>query len=38
MGRLDIVISNHGWTRLTNFLEFDEGTLESDWDKCFTYN
>jgi NAD(P)-dependent dehydrogenase (short-subunit alcohol dehydrogenase family) len=38
MGRLDIVISNHGWTRLTNFLDFSEGTLESDWDKCFTYN
>ncbi|KAF1985818.1 NAD(P)-binding protein [Aulographum hederae CBS 113979] len=38
MGRLDIVISNAGWTRLTNFKNFSEGTLEDDWDKCFLYN
>jgi NAD(P)-dependent dehydrogenase (short-subunit alcohol dehydrogenase family) len=38
MGRLDVVISNAGWTRITNFLNFSEGTLESDWDTCFTYN
>jgi NAD(P)-dependent dehydrogenase (short-subunit alcohol dehydrogenase family) len=38
MGRLDVVISNAGWTRVTNFMEFDEQTLESDWDKCFQYN
>lgn len=38
MGRLDIVISNAGWTRVTNFQNFSEGTLESDWDKCFIYN
>jgi NAD(P)-dependent dehydrogenase (short-subunit alcohol dehydrogenase family) len=38
MGRIDVLISNHGWTRLTNFLDFNEGTLESDWDKCFIYN
>ena len=38
MGRLDVVISNAGWTRVTNFLNFDEQTLESDWDKCFLYN
>ncbi|KIW05511.1 uncharacterized protein PV09_03394 [Verruconis gallopava] len=38
MGRLDVVISNAGWTRVTNFFDFNEQTLESDWDKCFVYN
>lgn len=38
MGRLDVVISNHGWTRVTNFTNFEEGIIEEDWDKCFIYN
>jgi len=38
MGHLDIVISNAGWTRVTNFANFNEGTLDSDWDTCFLYN
>ena len=38
MGRLDVVVSNAGWTRLTDFMKFDEQTLEDDWDKCFLYN
>jgi len=38
MGRIDIVISNAGWTRVTNFFNFDEGALEEDWDRCFLYN
>lgn len=38
MGRLDVVISNAGWTRITNFNNFDEGVVEEDWDRCFTYN
>ncbi|KAF2102272.1 NAD(P)-binding protein [Rhizodiscina lignyota] len=38
MGRLDVVISNAGWTRLTNFMDFADGTVEEDWDKCFVYN
>ncbi|KAK4986434.1 hypothetical protein LTR50_005340 [Elasticomyces elasticus] len=38
MGRLDVVISNHGWTRITNFMNLDEGMVEDDWDKCFLYN
>ncbi|KAF2268598.1 oxidoreductase ucpA [Lojkania enalia] len=38
MGRLDIVVSNAGWTRMTNFLNIDEGVLDEDWDKCFTMN
>ena len=35
MGRLDVVVSNAGWTRITNFMNFDEGVLDEDWDKCF---
>jgi NAD(P)-dependent dehydrogenase (short-subunit alcohol dehydrogenase family) len=38
MGRLDVVISNHGWTRLTNFANFEEGIVDEDWDRCFLYN
>jgi len=38
MGRLDVVVSNAGWTRITNFSNFDEGVLDEDWDKCFLYN
>jgi hypothetical protein len=38
MGRLDIVISNAGYTRLTNFMNFDEQHFDEDWDKCFLYN
>ena len=38
MGRLDVVVSNHGWTRLTNFNNLSEGLIDEDWDKCFAYN
>jgi len=38
MGRLDVVVSNAGWTRMTNFLNIDEGVNEEDWDKCFVMN
>lgn len=38
MGRLDVVISNAGWTRMTNFMDIDDGVLDEDWDKCFTMN
>lgn len=38
MGRLDVVVSNHGWTRLTDFANLEEGVVEEDWDKCFVYN
>lgn len=38
MGRLDVVVSNAGWTRITNFMNMDEQVLEDDWDKCFLYN
>jgi NAD(P)-dependent dehydrogenase (short-subunit alcohol dehydrogenase family) len=38
MGRLDVVVSNAGWTRLTNFFDLDQQVEESDWDKCFNVN
>jgi hypothetical protein len=38
MGRLDVVISNAGYTRLTNFMDFSEQHFDEDWDKCFLYN
>lgn len=37
-GRLDVVISNAGWTRLTNFAVLDENVVGEDWDRCFNYN
>lgn len=37
-GRLDVVVSNAGWTRITNFANLEEGMIEEDWDKCFLYN
>lgn len=37
-GRIDAVISNAGWTRITNFNNLDEGMIDEDWDKCFLYN
>lgn len=37
-GRIDVCVSNAGWTRMTNFNNFDEGVLDDDWDKCFLYN
>ena len=36
-GRLDVVVSNAGWTRITNFNNLDEGMIDEDWDKCFLY-
>lgn len=38
MGRLDVVVSNAGWTRLTTFANLDEQLAEEDWDKCFNVN
>lgn len=37
-GRLDVVVSNTGWTRLTNFMNLDEAMVDEDWDKCLLYN
>jgi NAD(P)-dependent dehydrogenase (short-subunit alcohol dehydrogenase family) len=37
-GRLDVVISNFGWTRMRNFADLDDGVDEDDWDRCFAAN
>lgn len=37
-GRIDAVVSNAGWTRITNFANLEEGMVDEDWDKCFIYN
>lgn len=38
MGRLDVVVSNAGWTRITNFFDIDQQVNEEDWDRCFNVN
>jgi NAD(P)-dependent dehydrogenase (short-subunit alcohol dehydrogenase family) len=38
MGRLDVVVSNGGWTRLTDFSNLEEQIVEDDWDRCFNVN
>ncbi|KAH8682852.1 hypothetical protein BGZ60DRAFT_524200 [Tricladium varicosporioides] len=38
MGRLDVVVSNAGWTRMTNFMDLQAADNEDDWDKCFNMN
>ncbi|KAJ1331639.1 ketoreductase RED2 [Microdochium nivale] len=38
MGRIDIIVSNAGWTRFTNFMNLDEQVLEDDWDMCYRVN
>jgi len=38
MGRLDVVVSNAGWTRITNFFDLDQQVVEEDWDRCFNVN
>jgi NAD(P)-dependent dehydrogenase (short-subunit alcohol dehydrogenase family) len=37
-GRLDVVVSNAGWTRMTNFNDFEQQVNDDDWDRCFTMN
>lgn len=38
MGRLDIVVSNVGWTRMTDFMNLADADDEADWDRCFEVN
>lgn len=38
MGRLDVVISNAGWTRITEFSDLRQADDEADWDRCFNMN
>lgn len=37
-GRLDIVVSNGGWTRITDFTNLDENVDDADWDRCWNMN
>lgn len=38
MGRLDVVVSNQGWTRVTDFFDIDDQVNEDDWDRTFNLN
>lgn len=38
MGRLDVVVSNAGWTRVTDFMDLEQQIVEDDWDRCFNVN
>lgn len=37
-GRLDVVASNSGWTRITNFNDMDENADEDLWSKTYRCN
>lgn len=37
-GRLDVLVSNYGWTRMTDFSDLNQGVVEEDWDYCFAAN
>jgi NAD(P)-dependent dehydrogenase (short-subunit alcohol dehydrogenase family) len=38
LGTLDVVFSNGGWTRIRDFMDFDDNMDEEDWDRCFAMN
>ncbi|KAI1258301.1 hypothetical protein MGN70_001350 [Eutypa lata] len=38
MGRIDVVLSNGGWTRFTDMSSLDDNVSESDWDRAFAMN
>lgn len=38
MGRLDVVFSNGGWTRIVDFKNLEENMDEGDWDRCYNMN
>lgn len=38
MGRLDIVFSNGGWTRMRDINDLEDNVDEEDWDLCFNMN
>ncbi|EAS33033.3 short chain dehydrogenase [Coccidioides immitis RS] len=37
LGGLDVIISNAGWTRISNFADLDALT-DDEWDRCWTTN
>jgi NAD(P)-dependent dehydrogenase (short-subunit alcohol dehydrogenase family) len=38
MGRIDVVVSNAGWTKMRDLLNLEDGLFEEDWDRCFQVN
>lgn len=38
MGRLDVVVANAGWTRMTSFMDLEQNVDEGDWDRCWSVN
>jgi NAD(P)-dependent dehydrogenase (short-subunit alcohol dehydrogenase family) len=38
MGRVDMVISNAGWTKFANFYDLNQKVDEAVWDRCFLAN
>ncbi|KIX92635.1 uncharacterized protein Z520_11664 [Fonsecaea multimorphosa CBS 102226] len=38
MGRLDVVVSNVGWTRIVKFSDLEQNMNDEDWDRCFSIN
>ena len=38
MGRLDVVVSNVGWTRVVKFADLEQNMNDEDWDRCFSTN
>ncbi|KAI2472768.1 short chain dehydrogenase [Annulohypoxylon bovei var. microspora] len=38
LGRIDVVLSNGGWTRFTNMKSLDDNVSEDDWDQAFAVN
>ncbi|KAH8676283.1 short chain dehydrogenase [Xylariales sp. PMI_506] len=37
-GRLDVVFSNGGWTKVRNMMDLDDNIFEDDWDRAFNMN
>ncbi|KAG7415051.1 putative oxidoreductase [Fusarium oxysporum f. sp. rapae] len=37
-GRLDVVISNVGWTKMRQFSDLEDNVDEDDWDRCYVAN
>lgn len=37
-GKLDLVVSNAGWTKFASFVDLDQNVDESVWDRCFAIN
>ncbi|KAK7216284.1 hypothetical protein V2G26_004287 [Clonostachys chloroleuca] len=38
MGRIDVVLSNGGWTKFRNTASIDDNVFEEDWDRLFNMN